>query len=130
MNISEQNLFNTTTTTTTCLFFLLISLSTTTIFFSSGDREAASVFPFIAAAAFAAVVVAGLIVLAVRTTIVAWITVLVLLAFVGKRRRVLAKDGKKITSEVAVYVANEVIKEKGLVAISGVLMILGLMALF
>lgn len=132
MNISEQNLFNTTTTTTTCLFFLLISLSTTTtIFFSSGDtREAASVFPFIAAAAFTAVVVAGLIVLAVRTTIVAWITVLVLLAFVGKRRRVLAKDGKKITSEVAVYVANEVIKEKGLVAISGVLMILGLMALF
>ncbi|OIT34948.1 hypothetical protein A4A49_40978 [Nicotiana attenuata] len=129
MNISEQNLFNTTTTTTTCLFFLLISLSTTTIFFSSGDREAASVFPFIAAAAFAAVVVAGLILLAVRTTIVAWITVLVLLAFVGKRRRVLAKDGKKITSEVAAYVANEVIKEKGFVAISGVLMILGLVAM-
>ncbi|KAK4350575.1 hypothetical protein RND71_029888 [Anisodus tanguticus] len=123
MNYSEQNIFNkTTTTTTTCLFFLLISFSTTTIIFSSS----AYVFPFIVAAA--ALVVGGCIVMAVRTTIVAWITVLVLLAFVGKRRRVLAKDGEKITSEVVVYVANEVIKEKGFVAISGV-MIMGLMAM-
>ncbi|KAL3374515.1 hypothetical protein AABB24_006145 [Solanum stoloniferum] len=127
MNISEQSFFNkttATTTTTTCLFFLLISFSTTTIIFSSGDREATSVFPFIFASA---VVVAGFVVLAVRTTVVAWITVVVLLAFVGKRRRIFAKDGKKITSEVVVYVVNEVIKEKGFVAISGV-MILGLIA--
>ncbi|MCD7464769.1 hypothetical protein HAX54_053398 [Datura stramonium] len=98
---------------------------------SDGQRitkEAASVFPFIAAAAFIAVVVGGFIVLAVRTTIVAWITVLVLLAFVGKRRRVLAKDGKKITSEVLFHVANEVLKDKGFVAISGV-MIMGLIAM-
>lgn len=57
-----------------------------------------------------------------------WITVVVLLAFVGKRRRIFAKDGKKITSEVVVYVVNEVIREKGIVAISGV-MILGLISM-
>ncbi|KAK4362520.1 hypothetical protein RND71_017761 [Anisodus tanguticus] len=125
MNISEQNIFTKTTTTTTCLFFLLISFSTTTIILSSCNNGAAFLFPFIA---FAAVVVGGFIVLAVRTTIVAWITVLVLLAIVGKRGRVLAKDGQKITSEVVVYVANEVIKEKEFVSISGV-MIMGLIAM-
>ncbi|KAM3381164.1 hypothetical protein P3S68_006737 [Capsicum galapagoense] len=119
MKNSEQNFFDKTTSVTTCFFFLLISFSTTTIIFSS----TAAVFPFI----FAAIVVGGFILLAVRTAIVAWITVLVLLAFAGKRRRVLAKDGKKITSEVVVYVANEVIKEKGFVAISGV-MVMGLIA--
>lgn len=46
----------------------------------------------------------------------AWITVLVLLAFSGKRRRVLAKEGRKITSDVAMYLVQVVIKERSLVA--------------
>ncbi|TMW80983.1 hypothetical protein EJD97_013067 [Solanum chilense] len=66
-----------------------------------------------------------LIVLAVRTTIITWIMVLVLLAFTGKRRRGVVKDGELITSEVAMYAANVVFKERGLFAITGTAIILG-----
>ncbi|KAH6815783.1 plant intracellular ras group-related LRR 9 [Perilla frutescens var. frutescens] len=55
------------------------------------------------------------IIFAIRTTIVAWITVVVLLAFAGKRRRVLAEKGNEITWEVALYFVKVVIKDKGLV---------------
>ena len=41
------------------------------------------------------------IVIMARATMVAWITVLVLLAFAGKRRRVLVQEGRKITADVA-----------------------------
>lgn len=64
----------------------------------------------------AAAVAAFLIVLAVRTTVVTWITVVVLLAFAGKRRRVLAREGRKITSDVAMYLARVVINERSIVA--------------
>lgn len=40
----------------------------------------------------------------------------VLLAFSGKHRRVLAVEGRKITSEVAMCFAEVVVKDKGLVA--------------
>lgn len=73
---------------------------------SSGCYLAALTLVAAAAAAF-------LIVLAVRTTVVTWITVVVLLAFAGKRRRVLAREGRKITSDVAMYLAQVVIKERG-----------------
>nr|GME13223.1 protein DETOXIFICATION 16-like [Ipomoea batatas] len=66
-----------------------------------------------AAVCGAAVLVAALLVLAVRTTIVTWITVIVLLAFAGKRRRVLAKDGDKITSDVALCLAKVVLRGRG-----------------
>uniref|UniRef100_M1CKU1 Uncharacterized protein n=1 Tax=Solanum tuberosum TaxID=4113 RepID=M1CKU1_SOLTU len=66
-----------------------------------------------------------LIVLAVRTTVITWIMVLVLLAFTGKRRRGVVKDGKSITSEVAMYAANVVFKERGLFAFTGTAIILG-----
>lgn len=59
-----------------------------------------------------------LIILAVRTTIVTWITVMVLLAFAGKRRRVLVKEGRKITSDVAMYLVQVVLKERSLVAMA------------
>ncbi|MCD9642644.1 hypothetical protein HAX54_029532, partial [Datura stramonium] len=55
-------------------------------------------------------------VLAVRATVITWITVLILLAFAGKRRRGVVKDGKKITSEVATYAANVVFKQRGFFA--------------
>ncbi|KAL8529964.1 hypothetical protein ACS0TY_007147 [Phlomoides rotata] len=102
-----------TTNTTTCFFFFLISF----YLLSSLDRTTyssgyyASILPFLAA-----FLLLFLIVLAVRITTVAWITVLVLLAFAGKRRRVLAKEGRKITSDVAMYLVQVVIKEKSLVA--------------
>ncbi|CAA0836139.1 Unknown protein [Striga hermonthica] len=53
-----------------------------------------------------ALLVAILVVFAVRTTIVTWITVMVLLAFAGKRRRVLVKEGRKITSDVAMSLVS------------------------
>ncbi|XP_070034986.1 uncharacterized protein [Nicotiana tomentosiformis] len=81
------------------------------------DREASSVVPLVFAAAAAAFLVGSLIVMAVRTTVITWITVLVLLAFAGKRRRGVVRDGKKITSEVAMYAANIMIKQKGVYAI-------------
>ncbi|WCJ36136.1 hypothetical protein M5689_017352 [Euphorbia peplus] len=52
----------------------------------------------------AAAVLVGLllIVVAARLTMVAWITVLVLLAFAGNRRRVLVQKGRKITTDVII----------------------------
>ena len=52
-----------------------------------------------------------------RTTMVAWITVLVLLTCLGKRRRVLAHEGKKITADIAVNVIKIMIKERGFFAV-------------
>lgn len=100
-----------TTKTTTCLIFFLISFY---LIVSSLDRPAyayAAVLTLVLAA-----MVAFLIVLAVRTTLVTWITVVVLLAFAGKRRRVLAREGRKITSDVAMYLAQVVIKERSFLA--------------
>ncbi|KAL0356248.1 UNVERIFIED_CONTAM: hypothetical protein Sradi_4071700 [Sesamum radiatum] len=99
---------------TTCLFFFLIS---SYIFLSSLDRPTqsstyySSFLPLLLA-----LLLAALVIFAVRTTIVTWITVMVLLAFAGKRRRVLAREGRKITSDVAMYLVQVLLKDKGLVA--------------
>ncbi|KAL3655400.1 hypothetical protein CASFOL_001186 [Castilleja foliolosa] len=71
---------------------------------------------YYASSAVLALLVAILIVFMVRTTILTWITVMVLLAFAGKRRRVLVKEGRKITSDVAMYLARVLVKERGFVA--------------
>lgn len=44
-----------------------------------------------------------MVIVAARATMVTWITVLVLLAFAGKRRKVLVKHGSMITSDVALF---------------------------
>ncbi|KAF9667922.1 hypothetical protein SADUNF_Sadunf15G0073500 [Salix dunnii] len=44
-----------------------------------------------------------LLVVAARATVLTWITVLVLLAFAGRRRRVLVQQGSKITADVVMY---------------------------
>uniref|UniRef100_A0A6N2K412 Transmembrane protein n=1 Tax=Salix viminalis TaxID=40686 RepID=A0A6N2K412_SALVM len=44
-----------------------------------------------------------LIAVAARATVLAWITVVVLLAFAGRRRRVLVQQGRKITADVIMY---------------------------
>lgn len=62
--------------------------------------------------------VAGVAVVAARATMVAWITVLVLLTFAGNRRRVLVKQGRKITADVAMYLAAVMVKERGLIAVA------------
>ncbi|KAL3824885.1 hypothetical protein ACJIZ3_020914 [Penstemon smallii] len=109
-----MNQITKTTKNTTCLLFFFLSFY---IFIASVDKTIhssgyyTSILPL-----FLAILLALLIVFAVRTTIVTWITVMVLLAFAGKRRRVLAKEGRKITSDVAIYLAQVVLKEKSLVA--------------
>ena len=105
-----------TSAATTCLFSLLISLY---ILISFTDRSTgwlilnASVFPITGA-----FLLAALVVVAARATVVVWITVLVLLAFAGKRRRVLAAQGRKITAEVAMYLVKGVLKERGVAAVA------------
>lgn len=71
----------------------------------------------------------ALIVVAARATVVAWITVLVLLAFAGNRRRVLVAQGRKITTEVAMYLVKVVIKERSGVAAVACATVISLMAM-
>ncbi|EXB93908.1 hypothetical protein L484_002064 [Morus notabilis] len=49
---------------------------------------------------------------------VTWITVLVLLAFAGNRRRVLVKRGRRITNDVAMFLVGVLVKERGFVAVA------------
>ncbi|KAF5732175.1 hypothetical protein HS088_TW18G00865 [Tripterygium wilfordii] len=67
---------------------------------------------------FGVILASALLVMAVRATIVTWITVLVLLACAGNRRRVLVRQGSKITTDVAMYLVKVVVREKGLVAVA------------
>ncbi|KAJ7956173.1 Pyrroline-5-carboxylate reductase 1 [Quillaja saponaria] len=60
----------------------------------------------------------SLVIVAVRATMITWITVLVLLAFSGKRRRVLVQQGRQITTDVAcatvmsfMAMAKEILKD-------------------
>ncbi|KAL3618072.1 hypothetical protein CASFOL_038393 [Castilleja foliolosa] len=96
---------------TTCLFFLFISLY---VFISSFDKTMYSSGYYVSAILI--LLVSIMVIFVVRTTIVTWITVMVLLAFAGKRRRVLVKEGRKITSDVAMYLARDLVKERGFVA--------------
>uniref|UniRef100_A0A2N9H933 Uncharacterized protein n=1 Tax=Fagus sylvatica TaxID=28930 RepID=A0A2N9H933_FAGSY len=64
------------------------------------------------------VLMVTLVIVAARATMVTWITLLVLLAFAGNRRPVLAKHGRKITADVAMHLVRVVLKERGLVAVA------------
>lgn len=64
--------------------------------------------------------ITGLLIVAARATLVTWITVLVLLAFVaGKRRKSLVREGRKITTDITVYaMKNILLKDKSIIAIT------------
>ncbi|KAI5665140.1 hypothetical protein M9H77_24463 [Catharanthus roseus] len=114
----------TTTTTTKCLFVFLISFYIINL---AGGDYTKPIFPIAAAFLIAALII---IILAVRTTIVTWITVLVLLAFAGNRRRVLVKNGRKITSEVAMDLVKVVIiRERGIAVVACAATVASLMAI-
>lgn len=102
------------TKATSCFLFLLVSLS---IFLSSLDKtiQYSKYYAFVLPTLVVFFIVV-LIVFAVRTTIVTCITVVVLLAFAGKRHQVLVKEGRKITSDVAMYLVEVLVKERSLVA--------------
>lgn len=53
---------------------------------------------------------------ALPSMLITWITILVLLTFFGKPRRVLVVEGRKITVEIARYVARVLVKEGNFVA--------------
>lgn len=105
------------TRTTTCLLLFLIPFF---IVRFTNERKArsstdyASIFPLAAAFLLLAII---LILLAIRTTMVTWITVLVLLAFAGNRRRVLVKNGRKITLDVTMHLVMVVTKERGIAVV-------------
>lgn len=54
--------------------------------------------------------------IAVPATVVTWITVLVLLAFAGRKRQSLVADGRNITADIARSTMKIVLKEGNLVA--------------
>lgn len=96
-----------------CFFFLLIS-AFCILFWYIDHISKAGWFGFLAV--LGGLVIATAIVVGVKTTIVTWITLLVLLAFSGKRRRVLVVERKKITVDVAMFLVRVVLKEKRVVA--------------
>ncbi|CAD5334492.1 unnamed protein product [Arabidopsis thaliana] len=99
----------TTTITLSCLIFFVSSFYTISTA-KSVTNPLYQLFLFIGfflAAALSLV----LLVAAARATMVAWITVLVLLAFSGTRRRVLARRGKTITADVAMSLFRVLIRE-------------------
>ncbi|KAI9108788.1 hypothetical protein K1719_020093 [Acacia pycnantha] len=57
-------------------------------------------------------------IMAFRATMVAWITVLVLLSFAGNRRRVLVRRGGLITGEVTDYFVPLIFKRKRFFALA------------
>ncbi|CAB4289000.1 unnamed protein product [Prunus armeniaca] len=65
-----------------------------------------------------ALMVLALVMISARETMMAWITMLVLLTFARNRRRVLVRRGKLITADVAIYLFRVVMKERGLLAIA------------
>ncbi|KAL3642317.1 hypothetical protein CASFOL_013132 [Castilleja foliolosa] len=111
-----MNQITKTSKTTTCIFFFLISFSIILPFVERIADSSSAYYYVSFLPLLVAFILVVLIVFTVRTTVVVWITVLVLLAFVGKRRKVLVEEGSKITSDIAFYVVKVVVKEKGLVA--------------
>ncbi|KAJ9163799.1 hypothetical protein P3X46_023430 [Hevea brasiliensis] len=107
-----MNLSGTAGITRTTLFFFLLLFCVflgSCIFLSYTNNSAAN-WP---ACYVSTLLVAGLlltstlVVIAARATVLAWITVLVLLAFAGKRRGVLVQQGRKITTDVVMYLFND-----------------------
>ncbi|XP_073280681.1 uncharacterized protein [Primulina huaijiensis] len=77
--------------------------------------------------AFGVLSMVAALVVAVPATLVTWISVLVLLAFCGKPRRILVVEGKKLTAEIGGFVLKVLIKEGNIVA--AVCAVLGYFAL-
>ncbi|XP_059657980.1 uncharacterized protein LOC132304355 [Cornus florida] len=122
---------NLTRSKTTCLFSLFISffiLSSYTAHDQTSTSGCSSFYAWILLLA-GSFLVAALAIVALRATVVTWITVLVLLTVAGKHSRVLVSEGKKITTDVAVYLVKAVLKERGVFAVTTCATVLSLMAM-
>ncbi|KAK7330541.1 hypothetical protein VNO77_24736 [Canavalia gladiata] len=74
---------------------LLVALTVSFLAFASRDWKVEGFYLAVALS------VAAVMIVAFRATMVAWITILVLLAFAGNRRSVLVQRGRRITLDVA-----------------------------
>ncbi|KAK0588344.1 hypothetical protein LWI29_038442 [Acer saccharum] len=97
-----MNLLGTKTTIATSLFALILSLSII-LFYLDKTTNSWTAFYKLLLPVLGVFSVATFLVVAARATMVTWITVLVLLAFAGNRRRVLVQQGRKITADVAMF---------------------------
>ncbi|CAH8388509.1 unnamed protein product [Eruca vesicaria subsp. sativa] len=100
----------TTTTVTLSCLLLVSSYYTISTCKSATDQPSSQLFLFVGFVLAAALSLL-ILVTAARATMVAWITVIVLLAFSGTRRRVLAKRGNTITTDVAMCLVRVLIRE-------------------
>lgn len=100
----------TTTTVTLSCLLLVSSFYTLSTAKSATNPPSYQLFLFVGFVLAAALSLL-ILVTAARATMVAWITVIVLLAFSGTRRRVLAKQGKMITTDVAMCLVRVLISE-------------------
>ncbi|CAN0915056.1 hypothetical protein LINGRAHAP2_LOCUS28915 [Linum grandiflorum] len=87
----------------------------------SQQQQSASGWPAVYAsvllgAVFGVLAMAAALAVAVPATVVIWITVVVLLAFFGKPRKVLVVEGRKITREILGFVVKILLKEGNAVA--------------
>ncbi|KAJ0785465.1 hypothetical protein HanOQP8_Chr02g0043451 [Helianthus annuus] len=110
LHLHLQMIFNKSIITTSCLFFILSCYMFNMWLLSTNMW---SVVRFVGV-----VLIVGLVVVLVRTTIVTWITVLVMLRFAGKRRRVLVVEGRKISGDVAMHLLKVLVKERSIVAVA------------
>ncbi|MFS7910866.1 hypothetical protein Hanom_Chr02g00111241 [Helianthus anomalus] len=107
LHLHLQMIFNKSTITTSCLFFIL-----------SCYMWLLSTNMWSVVRVVGVVLIVGLVVVLVRTTIVTWITVLVMLRFAGKRRRVLVVEGWKISGDVVMHLLKVLVKERSIVAVA------------
>ncbi|KMT10713.1 hypothetical protein BVRB_5g118220 [Beta vulgaris subsp. vulgaris] len=110
-----------TSTTTNISLSCIFTLYLISYFISSNSSEAAPSSTLrTALLALAGLSLLSIVLIVVaRTTMVAWITVLVLLAFSGKRRRVLVHDGRKITCDVAMHLIKVMVNERQFLSVIG-----------
>ncbi|ESQ43627.1 hypothetical protein EUTSA_v10015058mg [Eutrema salsugineum] len=108
MDLSKSRA-TTTTITLSCLLFVssLYAISTAKSFTNLLLHQLFLLAGFVLAAALSLLVLVA----AARATMVAWITVLVLLAFSGTRRRVLVRRQKRITADVAMCLVRVLFRE-------------------
>ncbi|KAI3763164.1 hypothetical protein L1987_53615 [Smallanthus sonchifolius] len=115
-------IINKSITAASCFFFTLLSFY---IFMSYDNNSSGSwwlsielVHMWSVVRAVGVVLVMGLVVVVVRTTIVTWIMVLVMLRFAGKRCRVLVVEGRKISGDVAMHLLKVLVKERSVVGVA------------
>ncbi|XP_076902742.1 uncharacterized protein LOC143557585 [Bidens hawaiensis] len=102
------------TTVVSCMFFFISSLY---ILYTCNDLSGSWWMWFYIPVA-GLLMVGGLVVVMARATMVTLITVFVMLACAGKRRRVLVMEGRKISSEVVIHLFKVVIRERSLVVVA------------